>query len=265
MEDNYLELNRREWNKRTHLHFKSEFYGLNDFLEGKSSLNDIELELLGDVSGKSVLHLQCHFGMDSLSLARLGADVTGLDLSDVAIDKARELNDKLGLKASFVSGDVYATPQLINKKFDVVFSSYGTIGWLPDIHKWAEVVAKMLKPGGRFIFAEFHPFIWMYDNEQRSLIYNYFNSEAIHETEEGSYAAKTEDQMESISWNHGLSEVIQALIDQGLELKVFREFNYSPYPIFKESIERNPGQFQCKSWGDKVPLVYALEMRSENN
>src|SRR5688572_730649 len=135
----YLEKNRRLWNARTDVHVTSEFYELDKFLAGKSSLNEIELNLLGDLKGKSVLHLQCHFGQDSISLARLGAEVTGVDLSDKAIAKAKELAKQTGANAEFICTDIYELPQHLDKKFDVVFTSYGTIGWLPDLDKWAKI------------------------------------------------------------------------------------------------------------------------------
>jgi 2-polyprenyl-3-methyl-5-hydroxy-6-metoxy-1,4-benzoquinol methylase len=112
----------------------------------------IELELLGNVKGLSILHLQCHFGQDSLSLARMGAHVTGIDLSDKAIKTAQELNAELHLNAEFICSDIYDLPQHLNKQFDIVFTSYGTIGWLPDLNKWAQIIHHFLKPEGKFIF-----------------------------------------------------------------------------------------------------------------
>ena len=142
----YLEINKQTWNNKTEVHIDSEFYDNENFLKGKSSLNAIELKLLGDFSNKKILHLQCHFGQDSLSLARLGAKVTGVDLSDQAIEKAKEFNEKLNLDAQFICCDVYDLPNHLDEKFDIVFTSYGTIGWLPDLTKWANLVSKFLKP-----------------------------------------------------------------------------------------------------------------------
>src|SRR5690606_3899602 len=161
----YLDKNRALWNARVAAHVNSDFYDMAGFRAGKSSLKPPELRLLGDLSGKSVLHLQCHFGQDTLSLARMGAEVTGLDFSDEAIRTARALAEELQLPASFVCGDLYDAPALLQRQYDVVFTSYGVIGWLPDLNRWAEVVASCLKPGGRFVFAEFHPVVWMLDDE----------------------------------------------------------------------------------------------------
>src|SRR5436189_4993553 len=130
----YVELNRRAWNMRTTYHVQSSFYHVKEFTKGESSLNAIELALLGDIKGKSILHLQCHFGQDSLSLARMGAKVTGVDLSDKSIEKAKELNKQLDLDADFICCNIYDLPNHLTKEFDIVFTSYGTIGWLPDLN-----------------------------------------------------------------------------------------------------------------------------------
>src|ERR1700748_3023902 len=137
---NYKEINKEAWNKKTAVHVDADFYDVPAFLNGKNSLHTTELNLLGNVKGKSILHLQCHFGLDTLSLARMGAKVTGIDLSDKAIAKARELNTKLGLDATFICCDIYDLPQNLNEKFDLIFTSYGVLGWLPDLQKWAAVI-----------------------------------------------------------------------------------------------------------------------------
>jgi 2-polyprenyl-3-methyl-5-hydroxy-6-metoxy-1,4-benzoquinol methylase len=156
-EKNYLEVNRNSWNNRVEAHLKSEFYDMEGFMKGNSSLNEIELKLLGDVKGKSILHLQCHFGQDSISLSRMGARVTGIDLSDKAIQKAEEIAKATQTDAKFICCDLYNLPKHLDEKFDIVFTSYGTIGWLPDMDKWAKIVSQYLKPGGQFVFVEFHP------------------------------------------------------------------------------------------------------------
>ena len=145
----YIAINKKLWDEKTEHHFQSDFYDVGSFLKGKDSLNTIELELLGELKGKKILHLQCHFGQDTISLARHGAEATGVDLSDKAIEKARELNDKLGTGARFIQSDVYQLHEVLNEQFDIVFTSYGVIGWLPDMTKWAEVIHRFLKPGGK--------------------------------------------------------------------------------------------------------------------
>lgn len=256
---NYIDLNRKSWNKRTEVHVDSEFYDVPSFLTGKSSLNSIELDLLGDVSAKTILHLQCHFGQDSLSLSRMGARVTGVDLSNKAIDYAHELNEKLGLDAEFICCDLYDLPNHLNKKFDIVFTSYGTIGWLPDLNRWANLIQHFLEPNGKFVFVEFHPFVWMFDDDFTHIKYSYFKDEPIHEISDSTYSdGKLESQLEEISWNHSLSEVFQALLQNGMKINSFEEFDYSPYDCFNKTKEFEKGKFIIDSLGNKIPMVYSL-------
>ncbi len=258
--DDYISINKALWNEKTKFHVDSEFYNMPAFLAGASTLHDIELNLLGNISGKTVLHLQCHFGQDSLSLTRLGARVTGVDLSDEAITRATALAASLQLDAEFICCNIYDLPEFLDKQFDIVFTSYGTIGWLQDLERWAKIINRFLKPGGEFVFAEFHPVIWMFDNDIKQIEYSYFNKEAIVETEQGTYADKSAPiALQSISFNHSLAEVIQSLINAGLTLSTIQEFDYSPYDVFPgmEEIEKN--KFRIAAFKDKVPLVYALK------
>ncbi len=254
----YLEKNRNSWNQRTLYHLKSDFYDLEGFLKGASSLKSIELELLGDVKDKSILHLQCHFGQDSLSLARMGAWVTGVDLSDIAIYSAQSLAVQMNLlNVEFICSDVYDLR--LNQQFDLVFTSYGVIGWLPDLDMWAEIIARHLKPGGRLVFVEFHPVIWMFDEKFRYLQYSYFNREAIEEVSNGTYADQDAPiTTETVSWNHSLSEVMGALLKQGLQIQSFEEFDYSPYDCFSETVQVEPGKYQIHPLEGKIPMAYAL-------
>ncbi|ESU22671.1 Methyltransferase type 12 [Flavobacterium enshiense DK69] len=255
----YLDINKRTWNSKTDVHVTSDFYDVEGFLNGKNTLNEIELSILGDVSGKKILHLQCHFGQDTLSLARLGAKATGVDLSDKAIEKAKELNTKMNLDAQFITCDVYDLPNHLNEKFDIVFTSYGTIGWLPDLDKWAKVINHFLKPGGKLVFAEFHPMVWMFDNDFKEVFYSYFNVETIIEDESGTYADRNaEISAQTVTWNHPLSEVLNALISNGLTIDSFNEYDYSPYNCFNETEEFEKGKFRIKHLGNKIPMVYSL-------
>lgn len=261
---NYLAINKASWNNRLKAHLESDFYGVEHFLQGKSSLNSIELDLLGDLKGKRVLHLQCHFGQDTLSLGRLGAEVTGVDFSDKAIVAARDLALRTGINAHFICADIYDLPNHLNAEFDLVFSSYGTIGWLPDLDKWATVVSKFLKPGGKFVFAEFHPVVWMFDNDFETVYYPYFKGDPILESETGSYADKTADlTLHSMTWNHGLAEVFTALGNQKIGVELFREYDYSPYNCFNGMEAFEPGKFRIRKFGNKIPMVYALVGRKQ--
>ena len=258
-EVNYLEINKQSWNKKTPIHLTSDFYDVEGFLNGNTSLNPIELALLGDVNGKSILHLQCHFGQDTLSLGRMGADVTGIDLSDKAIESANELAIKTGVDATFICCNIYELPNLLDEKFDIVFTSYGTIGWLPDLDKWAEVVSTFLKPEGKFVFVEFHPVVWMFDDNFDKIGYNYFNSGPIIEVYNGTYADKTADlSQEYVMWNHGMAEVLNALIKNNIQINSLDEFDYSPYNCFSETIEFEPKKFRIKHLDNKIPMVYSI-------
>ena len=256
----YIQYNKDSWNKRVQSHLESDFYAMPAFRQGKNSLNAIELDLLGELQGKKILHLQCHFGQDTLSLARLGARVTGVDFSEKAIEAARQIQSELQLEAQFICTDLYALPDVLEEQFDVVFTSYGTIGWLPDLDRWAKVIQHFLKPSGQFIMADFHPVVWMFDDDFKEVAYDYFQSEDIVETVTGTYAA-TDAPFESttISWNHSLAELFEALFANGLQVKRFQEFAYSPYPCFKNTVEVAPGQFKIQSLKKDIPMVYALK------
>jgi 2-polyprenyl-3-methyl-5-hydroxy-6-metoxy-1,4-benzoquinol methylase len=259
IEEKYFTSNKDLWNKRTSIHKNSDFYDLEGFKKGKNVLNEIELNELGDVSGKSILHLQCHFGLDSMSWSRLGAKVTGVDFSDNAIDVAKELNAELGLNATFICSNIYDLMQQLDQQFDIVFTSYGTIGWLPDLEKWADIIRHYLKPGGTFYLAEFHPVLWMFDDDFSKLTYSYFNSGVIETEEEGTYADKKSTlKQKEYSWNHSIGSVVNALIRHGLNIESLSEFNYSPYDCFPNTIKNEKGNFNIKGHEGVLPMVYSI-------
>ncbi len=265
-EQHYIEINRQSWNNRTDVHVQSKFYDLDGFLAGKNSLNEIELNLLGNIKGKTILHLQCHFGQDSISLSRLGAKVTGVDLSDKAIERAKQLAEDENSNAKFICCDIYDLPKHLNEKFDIVFTSYGTIGWLPDLDKWAKIISQFLKPSGQLVFVEFHPVVWMFDDNFDKIEYRYFNSGAIIETESGTYADKKAAITQTyVVWNHGISEVVNNLIAHGLEINSLHEFDYSPYNCFNKTIEFEPGKFRIEHLNNKIPMVYSIKATKKNN
>lgn len=261
---NYIEKNKTLWNKRTEYHFNSKFYDVENFIKGESSLNDIELNLLGDIKDKAILHLQCHFGQDTLSLARLGAMATGVDLSDNAISMAKSLAANLNSNARFICCDIYDLREHLNEKFDIVFTSYGTIGWLPDLNKWAKLIGDFLKPAGTFILVEFHPFMWIFDDDFNNVEYSYFKSEPIVELEKNTYADKIAAiNLESITWNHSIGEVFESLVTNGLRVNDLKEYNYSPYDCFNGTEQLEQRKFIIKKFGDKIPMVYSLVAKSE--
>lgn len=260
----YLNINKKLWNDKTDIHVTSGFYDVPSFLTGKSSLNSIETGLLGNIEGQSLLHLQCHFGLDTLSLASMGARVTGVDLSDRAIEKAKELSRKTKQQANFICSDIYGLRDTLSGTFDIVYTSYGVIGWLPDLKKWAQVIHHYLKPGGLFLLVEFHPIVWIFDGQFQYVKHSYFNYETIIEKTTGTYAepqAPIENQ--SVSWNHSISEVLNAIIENGMEIRQFNEYDYSPYNCFKNTIETENGKYRIKSLANKIPMVFAVKARKK--
>lgn len=258
----YLHINKQAWNDKVEPHLKSDFYFVDKFIKGKTSLNSPELQLLGNIQGKKILHLQCHFGQDSISLSRMGADVTGIDLSDKAIDEAMQLAEKCGTNTKFICSDVYSLPEVLDEKFDIVFTSYGTIGWLPDLKKWGQIINHFLQPNGEFIFAEFHPVVWMYDDDFTFIKYSYFNVEDINETFEGTYADKNANIVQStVSWNHSLGEVFDGLLSNNLIIEHFQEENWSPYPCFSHIKEIEKGKYIIPQFEGKIPMMYTLKAK----
>jgi 2-polyprenyl-3-methyl-5-hydroxy-6-metoxy-1,4-benzoquinol methylase len=259
--DSYLKANQQLWDQKTEVHVDSEFYDMQSFLAGQTSLKEIELSLLGDIRDKSLLHLQCHFGQDTLSLARMGARTIGIDLSEKAVQKAQQLADQLDLQARFIASDVFQLDKKLEGQFDIVFTSYGVIGWLPELKSWARIVDHFLKPGGQFIFVEFHPVVWMFDDDFTRFDYAYFNTKAIVEEIEGTYADRNAPiKAKAYNWNHSLSDVIGALLERGLEVSHFQEYDYSPYDCFNQTVKTEKG-YQIKGMEGKIPMVYSLVVR----
>jgi SAM-dependent methyltransferase len=258
LDERYFEMNRAGWDRRVQAHYASKFYDVEGFIAGRSSLREIERAELKDVAGKRLLHLQCHFGMDTLSWAREGAICTGVDISPAAIRQARELAKQTGLEAEFVCSDVYGFRRGGAEPYDVVFTSYGAICWLPDLGRWAQVVASNLKVGGTFTMAEFHP---IYDLLTG---HSYFTREAPDVEEEGTYTENGAGVVaELATWSHPLSSVIGALIGAGIRIERVREYPFSPHNCFEGMVEREPGRFYLTHRGNDVPIVYSITGRRE--
>lgn len=250
----YLSINKEAWNKRTKIHIDSKFYDVESFKKGKCSLNKIELDQVGNVEEKSLLHLQCHFGLDTLSWARLGADVTGVDLSSEAINYAKSLTSSLKLKAKFIESDIFKFASENTKKYDIVFTSYGVLCWLPNLVDWAESIAKSLKVGGEFHLVEFHTF-----NDLLSG-YSYLSKDKPDIEEEGTYTENCDgSKSTTVTWSHPASEVINSLIGAGLSIESFCEYPFSPYNCFEnlEFVENRGYQMLYK--GQQVPLIYSIK------
>jgi 2-polyprenyl-3-methyl-5-hydroxy-6-metoxy-1,4-benzoquinol methylase len=250
----YININKQAWDKRAKTHLGSTFYDVAAFLNGKSSLNSIELDQVGDVEAKKLLHLQCHFGQDTLSWARQGAQVTGVDLSTQAIEEAEILKDKLGIKATFIAKDIYQFGRENNEHFDIVFTSYGVLCWLHDLKDWAKTIANALVDGGEFHLVEFHSFNDLLEG------HSYFPQSEPDVEEEGTYTENCDGtKSTTLTWAHSLSEVINALIQAGLSIECFKEYAYSPYNCI-EGMEYVSGQgYQVLHKGQQVPLLYSVK------
>ncbi|MDD8059866.1 MULTISPECIES: class I SAM-dependent methyltransferase [Shewanella] len=250
----YLAINKHAWDQRTKIHLDSSFYNLQAFVDGKSSLNPIELAQVGHVKNKSLLHLQCHFGQDSLSWARLGAKVTGIDLSTESIATAQQLANQLQLDANFINSDIYQFGQDNTIQYDIVFTSYGVLAWLPDLSRWAQTIAGALRPGGEFHLVEFHPF------NDVLCGYGYFAQTQPDIEDEVTYTENHNNQTETVAtWPHPISEVINALTQAGLTIASLNEHPYSPYNCF-EGLEyiKNKG-YRLQHKGHNIPLVYSVK------
>ncbi|WP_299891107.1 bifunctional 2-polyprenyl-6-hydroxyphenol methylase/3-demethylubiquinol 3-O-methyltransferase UbiG [uncultured Lacinutrix sp.] len=256
----YFKTNKATWNDKVKVHAESEMYDIKAFKNGKSSLMKYELNALQNVTGKSLLHLQCHFGQDTLSWSRLGAKCVGVDLSDEGIKLAKALNKELNLDAQFVCCNVLDTAEHIKDSFDIVYTSYGVIGWLPDLKPWGKMIAEKLNNGGTFYMVEFHPIVWMFDylEDKPIMKYGYMQDEVIYEEYEGTYADLDSKMVtKEYGWNHGLSEVINALTEAGLHIEYMNEYNESPYNVLPELVETKSGNYTTK---DKLyPLIFEIK------
>jgi SAM-dependent methyltransferase len=231
--------NNELWDEWTRIHERSEFYDLEGFKSGERRpirLAEFEIEEIGDVTGLGLLHLQCHFGIDTLSWARLGARVTGADFSQAAVDLATRTAAEIGLadRARFVRSDLFALPDLLEGDFDLVYTSRGVLGWMPDIRRWAQVVAHFVRPGGRFYINEIHPVANAFENEgvapgELQLVYPYWEHRAPLAFDNlGSYADPDAPVSvpKEFGWDHGLGEIVSALIEAGLRIESLREFPF---------------------------------------
>ncbi len=268
MSTEYIDQNRRFWEAATSIHLAgSELYPVTDFLNGKCSLKDIELEEVGNVRGKSLLHLQCHFGMDTLSWARRGAQVTGIDLSGKAISAAKMLSEKTGIKAHFLESNIYSVPEHISDTFDIVYTSYGVLCWLPDLEKWAEIISDRLKPQGIFYIVDFHPVFNAVAKKDNRLVFveNYFSSQKPADHEGGpDYANMDVVNPEKMSlWQHPLSEIITSLANAGLGIQFVHEF--SKICFNNEGImEKTDGDwFTYSSSLPTIPLMFSIKAIKE--
>jgi SAM-dependent methyltransferase len=266
MDEEYLQANQHLWDRWTIEHEKSSFYDLAGFRAGKDRLRSIELTELGNVSGKSLLHLQCHFGMDTLAWARRGAVVTGVDFSETSIELAHSLSQELNIPAEFVCSDIYGLPELHSWEFDIVFTSYGVLHWLRDLGLWGRVIAHCLKPNGIFYIVEDHPTFRMFTTEEETKIKPanpYFFSKNPDRVEmTGSYATNNQGEKASFYiWNHGLGDIINALVDAGLSLEFLHEFPYAARAKFPFMEQGADGWWHLPAQYPQIPFLFSLQAR----
>ncbi len=260
-----IKANRRFWDEAVPYHLASKDYDVASFGPGKGRLKGIELEEVGDVRGKSLLHLQCHFGLDTLSWAMEGAQVTGMDFSEPAIDAARNLAKKHRIEAEFLVSDVYDLPNRLTGQFDVVFTSYGALNWLPDLNRWAKVIAHFLKPGGIFYVVEFHPFMMILNDDpackELNVRYPYFPEFGpIRSEEEGTYADPDARLKNNVTYDfpHPISEVVTALIDAGIRIEFLHEFPFVNWKYLPNMVTDENGLFRLPDKHGSVPLLYSI-------
>lgn len=260
----YLESNRDLWDRLVPIHARSRYYDVDGFRHGGSTLMQLEREEVGDVRGKTLLHLQCHFGLDTLSWSRQGARVTGADFSPAAIDLARALSAELAIPARFLCTNLFDLSAMLADRFDIIFTSYGVLCWLPDLGKWADVVAHFLNPGGFFYIAEGHPLVSVFANESDmkglQVTGSYFHSpEPTRWETDVSYAdPRTPVNLPSFEWTHSLADILNALIRAGLRIDFLHEFPFSFYQHFPFLMKGGDGYWHLPQ-GDLIPMTFSLK------
>jgi SAM-dependent methyltransferase len=271
VDDDYRVVNRANWDERVPVHVASEFYAVDRLVADPAALTSVvrfDVPRLGDISGLRGVHLQCHIGTDTISLARLGAHMTGLDFSGVAIAEARRLAARAGADAEFVEADVYAAVDVLGAaRFDLVYTGIGALCWMPDIRRWAAVVASLLAPGGRLFLREGHPVLWAIDErhaERLVIDYPYFETAEPIVFEDPTTYVDGEARLEhavTISWNHGLGEIVSALLDEGLVLTQLVEHETVPWEALPGQMEQSG---ELREWRlverpERLPLTYTLQ------
>lgn len=251
------------WDSVVSTHMESNYYDLDGFLNGESALDSVELDVVGDVSGKKLLHLQCHFGLGTFSWERKGAIATGLDFSPVAIKSAKELANKYSYLSDFVLSNVYDLSTNVDRTFDIVFTSYGVLCWLDDLEEWARQIYLSLRQGGSFHIVEYHPLLTALtkSNSGEIIIHNqYFNEGVEVINVQGSYASGEQvKNLKTYEWAHSLGEILQALIDAGLTIISFKEYEHARDAGFVGYLEQSTNRkwkIPNQKW--KVPLSFSI-------
>lgn len=267
-----MEVNRVKWQEMTDLNLKGDLYNFEKSLSADDrGLDSFIWDELGSVDGLDVLHLQCHFGLDSIALARAGARVTGLDFSSRAIETAREFAEKTGTDVRFVEGNLYDAPDLIDGKFDLIYVSWGTICWLPDIEGWAGVIGHFLKPGGQLYFCDQHPYVLSFDDEmeEKKLLvrYPYFHGpEGLVFDDDRAYGNSTAKMENTITheWTHGIGSVVTALAKNDVVLEWLHEHPFISWPAFPWLEKHDDdGMWHLPEEVPSCPLSYSFKARKQ--
>ncbi|WP_328460425.1 class I SAM-dependent methyltransferase [Actinoplanes sp. NBC_00393] len=264
----YLDVNRANWDERAPAHAGSPDYHVEDFVADPAYLSEVvrfDLPRLGDVAGLRGVHLQCHIGTDTISLARLGATMTGLDFSGASLEQARDIAARAGAGVPFVQSDVYAARDVLDGEFDLVYTGIGALGWLPDINRWARTVASLLAPGGRLFIREGHPMLWtLDDNLMLSEPYFELPHPQVYD-EPGTYVSTEHEFQHNVTheWNHGLGEIITAVLDAGLVITGLEEHQSVPWDALPGKMRRiGGGEFQLIERPERLPHTYTLQARA---
>ena len=270
MED-YLLVNRASWDERAPAHAASPDYSVAQLISDPEFLSGVvafDLPLLGDISGLRGVHLQCHIGTDTISLARLGASMTGLDFSPAALEQARDLAARSGSDVTFVEADIYdAAAVLGGGAFDLVYTGIGALCWLPSISRWAAVVASLLRPGGRLFIREGHPMLWTLADPRPdrllSVEWPYFERPEPTIWDEGGTYVETDVVFEhnvTHEWNHGLGEIVTALFAEGMELTGLVEHDSVPWDALPGQMEQiGGGEWRLADRPWRLPHSYTLQ------
>lgn len=260
MDEAWFDANRAMWDERVPIHVGSAFYDVDEFRANPDRIRPFEAEEVGDVAGKSLVHLQCHFGLDTLSWAARGASVVGLDFSAPAVAAASALAAELGLDAEFVAANVYdASSALAGRTFDVVYTGFGAINWLPDIDAWARVVASLVRPGGLFYLSEFHPITWMFAFRELRIETDYFDDQARYDDEPGSYTDPGAVTVHNAAyeWQHTLGDIVTALVNAGLTVEFLHEHPFTFYARWPFLV-RTEDDYRFPDGQPRLPLVFSL-------
>jgi 2-polyprenyl-3-methyl-5-hydroxy-6-metoxy-1,4-benzoquinol methylase len=251
--------NKTTWNIWAKLHEDSDFYNVEGFISNSFSLKIPELDLVGNIKNKKLLHLQCHMGQDTLSFSKMGATVTGVDYSEVAIEKAKQLSELTSLPANFYCENVLNLPPFLHS-YDLAVTTYGVLSWIDNLNTWAENIYKVLKKGGRLILVEFHPILEIIYKGKMIGTNEYFNNlKPSYKVSKGSYAVESSKYtVEEYLWQHTIADIVTALISVGFVIKSLKEYPYSSYGLFDDLIEHDDGLWHSPSGDEKIPYMFSI-------